>query len=308
MAGTGASLLVNSILLIGFGQEGQAQSESRDEEERRKSITSHLLSGVGYYWLDNINELLDSSAFAAATTAAVWKDRVLGSNRTVHIPVKLAWILSGNNVRVSHEIARRCVPIRLDAKTAPLGRTGFKHDPLTAWIKQNRPKLIWACLTLIQSWVAQGALTNPVKPLASYEAWSGVMRGLFEAVGIDGFLGNLALVQDDANEEQHVWSAFIACWLAADGEKKPRPIGNPDDGGTPFGGPASLVALIEEHSLELPLKGYDGPAKAKSLAQLLRRKKDSVFDGSTAEGLLRVRLCIGRDARKNANEYWLELV
>jgi hypothetical protein len=54
-------------------------------------------------------------------------------------------------------LARRSVLIRLDANVErPAERKGFRHPNLLAYARGNRGQLVWACLTLIQAWVAAG--------------------------------------------------------------------------------------------------------------------------------------------------------
>ena len=49
------------------------------------------------------------------------------------------WILSCNNPKLTHEISRRCVRIRIDPQTdRPWLRNGFRHAHLRRWAEDNR--------------------------------------------------------------------------------------------------------------------------------------------------------------------------
>src|SRR5262249_56752366 len=90
-------------------------------------------------------------------TAGVWTDRVLGKTQMVTLPVRGVWLATGNNVKLSTEVTRRTVWVRLDAKVeAPWTRDGFRYPDLRAWARANRGRLVHACLTLGQAWIAEG--------------------------------------------------------------------------------------------------------------------------------------------------------
>jgi hypothetical protein len=217
--GTGASKLVNAWSLIAHGCEAATQTETRQEDEWRKRITSVLVEGSNAFYLDNLNHKVDSSALASAVTAPVWTDRVLGTNKIASVPVHLTWIFCGNNPTMSNEIARRCVRIRLDAKVErPELRTGFRHPDLEGWVRGCRGELVWACLTLLQNWIVQGRVA-PDRVMGSFESWSHVIGGTLKAAGIIGFLANDAEMRADADEEGRATRAFLSAWWEKYGDR-----------------------------------------------------------------------------------------
>ena len=54
-------------------------------------------------------------------------------------------------------------------------------------------------------------------PFASFEAYSEILGGILEAVGVSGFLSNLHLTVGEANEETLAWQAFIQEWASQKG-------------------------------------------------------------------------------------------
>src|ERR1700722_10933368 len=98
--------------------------------------------------------------------------------------------MTGNNVQLSRELARRTLWSRLEPNSEkPWERKSeeFKHYPLAEWVRQNRGQLIWAALTLIQNWIAQGKKPG-TRTLGSFENFSRVIGGVLDAAGIGGFL------------------------------------------------------------------------------------------------------------------------
>jgi len=159
-------------------------------EEMTKVLLPAVRSGRPNVFFDNINHSVDSGELASAMTAPFYEARILGKSETALVQVRNQWIVAGNKLKLSPELSRRFILTYLDPKTAsPEDRTGFRHGEIEAWVTENRGKLIWACLTLIQNWVAGGRQPGSVSK-ASYGAWSRVMGGILESAGFVGFLGN----------------------------------------------------------------------------------------------------------------------
>lgn len=303
--GTGAGLLCEAILQIATGQPAKAQTEKRDTDEVRKSLTSTLMSGAVYYWLDNINNPImnhnGSGEYSSAVTTPVWEDRILGSSTNVQIPMSLIFIFCGNHVQVSDEVRRRCLPMKLDAKMDPTERTGFKHDPLSPWVRANRQALVEACLTMIMYWVAQGKPRYKGKKLASFEVYCSIMGGLLDSLEMPGFLQNLDVLKEAGGNSEDALLAFLEVWWQKH-KSEQRMVGNPDsDQDGEFDGRESLVSLITENGIEMDIKGHDGAAKRMSLGRQLGFKVDNVFtfsDGS--KKILR------RRTLKGQKFYWIE--
>jgi hypothetical protein len=193
-AGSGAGYMANVVYAIVQGSMAIAQTMSERNEEFRKAITATLQDGAPIIFVDNINSHVDSGDLAAALTAGVWRDRILGQTQVTTIPMVSTWIMAGNNVSFSHELMRRLVPIRIDAAVPDPAqdRTAkdFKHYPLQDWLLTNRSQLIWACHVVVKNWVQQG-MKPGTKMINSFDGWSRVMSGIMDAAGIDGFLDNV---------------------------------------------------------------------------------------------------------------------
>src|SRR5205085_351004 len=113
-----------------------------------KRITAKLRSGSPFILIDNLRHRLDSAAVSAGITTTTWEDRILGVSEVARLPVRCAWMATGNNPAMSTEIARRTVRIRMDAKLdRPWLRTGFRHANLRHWATDNRGLLVWSALT-----------------------------------------------------------------------------------------------------------------------------------------------------------------
>ncbi len=190
--GSGASLMIDVIATVATGRTADVMTQSDYEEEWRKRITAVLLRAPVYVLIDNLRRTLDSAALSAAITANVWTDRILGHSRVASVPVTCCWCATGNNVRMSNEIARRTVLVRLDPKMdQPWLRNGFRHPDLRRWARENRGDLVWAALTLGQAWIAAGRPEPNVVALGNFEAWTAVIGGILQVAEVPGFLANI---------------------------------------------------------------------------------------------------------------------
>jgi putative DNA primase/helicase len=209
-AGTGKGLLVNVLTCPATGQPASVMTEGRDDDEWRKRITSKLRTAPAFALIDNVQHRIDSAQLAAALTALVWEDRILGHSENAALPVRCAWIATGNNPALSTEIARRTVRIRLDAKQdRPFLRTGFRHPDLLHWVKANRAQLVWAALTLAKAWIVAGRPPFEGKALGTFESWSKTMGGIFAVAGIRG---NLDDFYADSDAETSARRVFVEAW------------------------------------------------------------------------------------------------
>jgi len=215
--GTGKGLLCSIVHLVATGQGAKAQIIPNDDDEFRKRITSMLERGPAVVHLDNVHRLVDSAALSAVTTAEFWTDRRLGHTQMITARNRATWLLTGNNLRLSGEIARRCVRIRLDAGCAePWKRTEFRHADLQGWVRKNRSEIVRAILVLASNWIAKGKPGYP-RRIGSFETWSDVIGGILSVAGFPGFLA-----VDLESEESVEWQRFAAAWYEHHGSEPRR--------------------------------------------------------------------------------------
>jgi hypothetical protein len=213
-AGTGKSLLAETIGVIGTGGSPAMMGAPHDENEWRKQITSTLIEGPTVIVIDNVDAPITSGSLSRALTSEVWSDRELGFSRQANLTNLATWISTGNNIEVGGDMPRRCYRVRLDAKTARpwRGRT-FRHPNLLEWVRENRGELIWAMLTLCRAWhIAGRPLPAGIPVIGSFEAWSKTVGGILHFAGISGFLANLDEMYEQADDGANEWDTFLRAW------------------------------------------------------------------------------------------------
>lgn len=190
--GSGASFLVDVIHRIAHGRPAGMGAFPENEEETRKGLTAKVQAGVAMIVYDNVRRKFAGDSLSMFLTAETYTDRILGETRIGSFPNLGVMVITGNNVSLADENVRRFLPIRLDPRMPESeleGRTFHKPD-LDTWVIENRGDLVWACLTLIQNWIAKKRLPGQAG-FKSYESFAKVMGGILGAAGIDGFMQNV---------------------------------------------------------------------------------------------------------------------
>ncbi|MFN4282414.1 MAG: toprim domain-containing protein [Alphaproteobacteria bacterium] len=261
--GSGATLMVDAIATILTGAGASVMTEGRDDDEWRKRVTAKLRQVPAIVLIDNLRNKLDSAAVAAALTAPFWEDRILGQSEMARLPIRCLWIATGNNPEFSNEMARRLVRIRLDPHVErPWQRTNFRHPDLMTWVRANRPRLVAACLTLCQAWIAAGR-PRGVRTVGSYEKWAQVIGGVLEVAGIEGFLGNLDEMMEASDSEGAAWRAFVSGWW--------------DRFGTAEVGTVDLFEIAQTLEPLLPLGTGNDQSQRVRLGRALPKMRDRIF-------------------------------
>jgi DNA primase catalytic core len=282
--GSGKGLLADLISMLILGHAALPATLTADEDETRKKITSLLIRGQPVILLDNIKDVLDSAQLAAALTAEVWSDRLLGHSRLVELPNRATWIATGNNLQLSMEIARRCVRVRIDAKVdQPWLRTGFRHDPLKPWVIAHRAELVHALLILIQAWLAAGRPPGS-RTLGSFDTWARTIGGILEHAELPGFLEDTNELYESADTETQEWRDFTSAWWA-----RFRSL---------WVNTSDLAALALEHGLlSSLLANRDQLGQKVRLGKALLRARDRHFG--------HYRVVVGRNSHIKAAHYQL---
>ncbi|KIC48388.1 hypothetical protein [Tateyamaria sp. ANG-S1] len=212
-AGTGSGKLESAFSIIASGSATPAVSLPEDPEEMTKRLLPVLRSGRPNVFFDNVNHAVDSGELASAMTADWYEARILGKSETIAVEVRCQWVVTGIQVQLSKELARRFSLIFMDPKTdKPENREDFRHADLTGWVRKNRGRLVWACLTLVQNWVAGGRQPGSVN-MASYTSWAQTMSGILEAAGILCLRENASDMSARAsteNDPKQVLLAYLA--------------------------------------------------------------------------------------------------
>ena len=142
----------------------------------------------------------------------------------------------------------------------------LEHPNLRTWAQQNRGRLIWAALTIIQSWIVAGRPLADAK-LGMFESWSSVMGGILGHVGIRGFLDNLDQFYEESDAEGEQWRMLLAAWYRKHGDE-PKKAGD-------------LFPLAEQ--CDMAIGGNTDRAQRTRFGKMLGQQRDRTFTLITDE-------------------------
>lgn len=175
--GTGKGLLAKVIGIIATGSVPTIIVQSKDDAEERKRITSVAMEGDQMVMIDNVEGRFGSPAMCAALTSAEWSDRVLGGSTSYKGPLLTTWLVTANNAQLATDMIRRTAHIRLlTNEERPEERTKFVIADLEAYVREHRPRLVRAALTILRAWHVAGRPRAKLPAWGSFEGWSSVVR------------------------------------------------------------------------------------------------------------------------------------
>lgn len=179
------------------------------DEEQDKRILSLLRDSPSVVHLDNVNHDIDSAALASLITASVYSGRILGQSSILACPNRTALIASGNNVSLSSEMAKRTVPILLQADRAdPESRDRFNHPDLAAHARTAKRPVLCALIGLVELWKSRGSPEGPHR-LGGFEAWAAAVGGCLEG---SAWFDNVRDWHRKADPKSADLDAFVKLW------------------------------------------------------------------------------------------------
>jgi hypothetical protein len=217
--GVGKNLLADLLSIIAHGVEADPLPYSLDDAENRKVITANFRAGRDLFVFDEAH-VIEGPQLAKSITSITYTDRILGVSNMVEFPNRVTWVALGNNVSVNGDLARRVYRIRLaPAAENPQDRDSseFRHPNLRRWTKEHRHELVAAALTLVRAWFSSAPEGQRVENAAgrrfgSFEQWGGMVGGILDHAGVEGFLGSLVEWRSETDFETQWWLAHLS-WL-----------------------------------------------------------------------------------------------
>ena len=211
-SGTGKGLATDVIAMIFEGRRAARYTLPKDQDELRKAVTSAVISGQPYVLLDNVKSKLGGASLEAAITATRWKDRILGLNQEIDLPINLVWLATGNNIALTGDMPRRVVHVRLSSDLErPDARTGFKYPNLLGYVNEHRRDLLIAALSIPARYIAAGCPDQRLPPWGGFEAWSDLVRSALVWAGLADCDSRQTL-RDDSDEETDVLAQLLEAW------------------------------------------------------------------------------------------------
>lgn len=184
-AGSGKSLLAESVSYLGGMETPSVMAGTSEDEEFRKRLLSMGLKGSAVTVIDNLVGQFGSSALCAWLTSETFSERILATNINAEVPTRMTLLLTGNNLRLKGDLCRRVLLCRIDPGIEAPWRRSFDIAP-ARYCKDNYLSMVAAALTVLKYYHDK---PTPLKDrTASYELWSDTVRKAVVLVGQDGLL------------------------------------------------------------------------------------------------------------------------
>jgi hypothetical protein len=278
--GAGKTLLSSVIGLITTGHPVPVTTYTKNQEELRKSITSTVMAGHQLVLLDNLEGTLGCATLDRALTSTQWRDRVLGGNQIVQLPMLTTFLATGNNVVLKADSPRRVIPIRLESpEERPETRSGFKRKNLLRSVRENRPHLVKAALIVLRAYWCAGRPDLGLGNFGGFEGWSQNPRSAVVYAGLPDPLGTLAEAHEAADETMEALRAVMNAWKILDPHNRGYVVSDlvRDLYGkeSPSDDERRLRAALEDLTGALPAR----PPSSREIGNTLRAHRKRVVDG-----------------------------
>jgi putative DNA primase/helicase len=193
--GSGKSYLADVTTAIVSGRYCPVITPGRSEEELEKRLGAMLLAGCPTISLDNVSGELTGDALCQVTERPTVRIRILGTSETPECEFRGIVIANGNNLVVAGDMIRRVVLGKLDAGVERPEEREFQIDPVKM-VLADRGKYIAAAMIVVRAYLAAGQ-PGKLKPLASYGAWSDLVRSSLVWLGKDDPVASMQEARDN---------------------------------------------------------------------------------------------------------------
>ena len=224
--GSGKTLLAKCLGVLASGEEPAVwpHTAGRNDEEVRKRLFAALRSGKTALIWDNVIGAFDSMSMAALLTSTVYTDRILSESKVSTIPNRTLLLLTGNNLTLKGDMARRVLVARIDPNTDKPFARNFALDPYR-YCLHHRQRLISCALTLIRFYLTAKDKQPGGGRTASFEDWDDMVRQtvvhINQTIAPNQFGDVMEKMTANQSEdpEQEALNEFLTAWDRLFGEK-----------------------------------------------------------------------------------------
>ena len=214
-AGSGKSLLCETIGIIAIGHKPTMISQGKNPEEDEKRITSVLMAGDPIIVFDNCDKPLGGDTLCSALTQEVIAARILGRSEVTRMLTNALFMATGNNLEVMGDLGRRTLLCRIDTGEERPDQIEHDFNPIVE-ARENRAELVVAGLTILRAYYAAGR-PNLLLPIGSFESWNIVREALVWLKEADPTKTRERVIADDPGKGE--LADLLEQWADALGEK-----------------------------------------------------------------------------------------
>jgi hypothetical protein len=175
--GSGKTLKADAVSTIATGRPTAKMNYPDDDVELEKILAAYAIRGATVISFDNVVRTFGGGPLDRCLTAGDMVElRVLGRSEVPSLRWRAVVMATGNNVALSGDTSRRTIMSRLESPLEnPEERQAFTHPNLLEWLRENRPRLVVAALTMLRAWYVAGSPHGGCRSWGSFESWSGII-------------------------------------------------------------------------------------------------------------------------------------
>lgn len=174
-AGSGKSMLVDTITIAMTGEPASVLSQGHSEEELEKRLAGVLMAGDQVISFDNCIRPIQGDLLCQAVTQPLLKLRILGQSQTCTVVNSAMYFATGNNLVVSGDMVRRTLRATIDPQTETPESRVFTTERPDKLVQQKRPEYVITGLTVLRAYIV-AQRPQQAQPLGSLETWSRLVR------------------------------------------------------------------------------------------------------------------------------------
>ena len=215
-AGSGKSLIVDTVSILATGRNAIVISQGGDETEDVKSLGALLMRGVPLLNLDNIERPVSGDMICSMTTQTQVSVRVLGQSKMVDLPTNCTKFATGNNIVFKGDMTRRVLLSQIDPQVERPDAREFDVD-LNEWMLANRHRLLSAALTVLRAYICAGKpLAGAITPYGSFDDWNNLIRASLLWLGVADPMDTRQRLESSDPVKSEL-GTVLALWYAAIG-------------------------------------------------------------------------------------------
>ncbi len=181
--GSGKSLLADVTAMISTGHPCAAMSQADSLDEEKKRLLAILMEGDPIVCIDNVERPLGSDALCSILTQEVWKERLLGQNKTINVLTSVTFLATGNNLAFQGDLSTRVLLCMLDPQCERPEERSFDVN-LYKYIPEHRGELVKVALTILRAYHVAGRPKQNIPTYGRFEEWSDWIRSALIWLGL----------------------------------------------------------------------------------------------------------------------------
>lgn len=181
--GSGKTLLAEMCVTPVHGA-CQIQAVPQERSELKKILDTEALAAAPYIFLDNIRGNLSDTTIEAFVTASHWTGRLMNSQTKFQTPKLSVLFLTGNNMTLSSDLARRMLICELYLEEADVRDREVKRVLTSTDFEKTalRSDLLSAQWAIIRGWDEAGR-PRCTRTVPTFEEWARLFGGMVEWAG-----------------------------------------------------------------------------------------------------------------------------